>query len=399
MINGCLATAHNRALAGTRRIEKIRKEVNMNACLTPKSTVVGVDVHKYSHTAVAMDCFGQEKARLDFSNERLNDYVLWLRELGDKEDIIVALEDVNGYGFHIVERLSKEKISMRYVPAILTERERKKSIHREKSDYEDAKRVGKVILTKFDETLPAKESIADDQERELSANLDLLTAERRILVQEKTILKNQLHAMLHQIYGDHYGEGFPKVFHKKAIKSFRQKLTKTKFDNPIRVALAGSSIRRFDRLALVEKQLKEIDGSINNIGQKSEAVLALSDNIHGCGIITAASIIAEVTTISRFCDKSRFARYSGIAPIDKSSGRHQRLYTSPFGNRKMNRALHTIALCQIACKGDDRGKIYFKKKLSEGKTKLWALRCLKRQISNKVFQALKEQKREETTAQ
>jgi len=121
----------------------------MNACLTPKSTVVGVDVHKYSHTAVAMDCFGQEKARLDFSNERLNDYVLWLRELGDKEDIIVALEDVNGYGFHIVERLSKEKISMRYVPAILTERERKKSIHREKSDYEDAKRVGKVILTKW----------------------------------------------------------------------------------------------------------------------------------------------------------------------------------------------------------------------------------------------------------
>ena len=323
--------------------------------------------------------------------------VLWLRELGDKEDIIVALEDVNGYGFHIVERLSKERISMRYVPAILTERERKKSIHREKSDYEDAKRVGKVILTKFDETLPAKESIADENERELSANLDFLTAERRILVQEKTILKNQLHAMLHQLFGDRYGEGFPKVFHKEAIKSFRQKITKSKFDNPIRVALAGSSIRRFDRLALVEKQLKEIDKSINNIGQKSEAVLALSNNIHGCGIITAASIIAEVTTISRFSDKSKFARYSGIAPINKSSGKHQRLYTSPFGNRKMNRALHTIALCQIACKGDDRGKIYFQKKLCEGKTKLWALRCLKRQISNKVFQALKVQKRRERT--
>ena len=59
----------------------------MSICLTHKSTVVGVDVHKYCHSAVAMDCFGQEKARLDFSNERLNDYVLWLRELGDKEDI------------------------------------------------------------------------------------------------------------------------------------------------------------------------------------------------------------------------------------------------------------------------------------------------------------------------
>jgi len=369
----------------------------MSVCLLEKSTIVGVDVHKYSHTAVAMDCFGQEKAVLNFTNERLDDYVLWLKELsnGSKEDLIVALEDVNGYGFHIVEKLSEAGIAMRYVPAILTERDRKQSIHREKSDYEDAKRVGKVILTKFDETLPAKESIANDSERSVSANLDFLTAERRILVQEKTILKNQLHAMLHQLFGDNYGKGFPKVFHKEAIKCFRQTLTNYKSTNPIKTALAKSSLRRFARLALVEKQLKEIDESITDIASKSKACLALKENLHGCGLITAASIIAEVTTINRFSGKSKFARYSGIAPVSKSSGRHNRLYTSPFGNRKMNRALHTIALCQIACKGDDRGKVYFQKKLEEGKTKLWALRCLKRQISNKVFQTLKEQKRQE----
>ena len=369
----------------------------MSLCLTPSSTVVGVDVHKYCHSAVAMDCFGQEKGRIDFSNERLDDYLVWLEKLTDKENLIVALEDVNGYGFHLVEKLSKENIAMRYVPAILTERDRKQSIHREKSDYEDAKRVGKVILTKFDETLPAKQSIANEDERSVSSNLDFLTAERRILVQEKTILKNQLHAMLHQLFGDRYAEGFPKVFHKEAVKNFRLILGKFKSDNPIKMALAPSCLRRFDRLALVEKQLKEIDTTITDIAKDSKPVVALKDNIHGCGTITAAAIIAEVTTIDRFSSKAKFARYSGIAPINKSSGRHQRLYTSPFGNRKMNRALHTIALCQIACKGDERGKVYFQKKLSEGKTKLWALRCLKRQISNKVFQVLKEQKRQETT--
>lgn len=371
----------------------------MNSCLSSRSTVVGVDVHKYCHSAVAMDCFGQEKDRLDFSNDHLDNYVLWLRGLGQKEDIIVALEDVNGYGFHIVEKLSSVGFAMRYVPAILTERDRKQSIHREKSDYEDAKRVGKVILTKFDETLPAKQSIANEDERSISANLDFLTAERRILVQDKTILKNQLHAMLHQLYGDHYADEFAKVMGKKAINSYRKKLFSFKSDNPIKVALAKSVIRRYDRLSLIEKQLQEIDKTINVIAKKSKAVMALKDNIHGCGVITAASIIAEVTTIDRFTSKAKFARYSGIAPINKSSSRHQKLYTSPFGNRKMNRALHTIALCQIACKGDDRGKIYFQKKLSEGKTKLWALRCLKRQISNRVFQALKEQKREEAITQ
>ncbi|MCX6809537.1 MAG: IS110 family transposase [Candidatus Berkelbacteria bacterium] len=371
----------------------------MNACLTPKSTVVGVDVHKYSHTAVAMNCFGQEKDRLDFSNDRLDDYVLWLQRLGQKEDIVVALEDVNGYGFHIVEKLSHEGIKMRYVPAILTERDRKQSIHREKSDKEDAKRVGKVILTKFEETLPAKESIANEAERNISANLDFLTSERRVLVSDKTILKNQLHAMLHQLFGDHYQDGFAKVFNRKAVSSYRKKLSSFKSANPIKSALAKSVIRRFDRLSLVEKQLQEIDKTINGLAKKSEAVMALKDNIHGCGAITGAAIIAEVTTIDRFSSKAKFARYSGIAPINKSSGMHQRLYTSPFGNRKMNRALHTIALCQIACRGDDRGKVYFQKKLSEGKTKLWALRCLKRQISNRVFQVLKEQKREETIMQ
>lgn len=39
--------------------------------------------------------------------------------------------------------------------------------------------------------------------------------------------------------------------------------------------------------------------------------------------------------------------------------------------------------------GIDWGRIYYEKKLHEGKTKLWALRCLKRQLSNRVFQTLK----------
>ena len=47
------------------------------------------------------------------------------------------------------------------------------------------------------------------------------------------------------------------------------------------------------------------------------------------------------------------------------------------------------SLSQIAIRGDQRGKIYYQKKLSEGKTKLWALRCLKRQLCNRVFQVLK----------
>ena len=81
--------------------------------------------------------------------------------------------------------------------------------------------------------------------------------------------------------------------------------------------------------------------------------------------------------------------YAGVAPVPHSSGRKAKMHTNPFGNRQLNKAIHTIALGQIAIKGDPRGKEYYERKLKEGKTKLWALRCLKHQMAKVVFQKLK----------
>jgi len=76
--------------------------------LSANSIVVGVDVHKYSHTAVAMNAWGEERDMLTFSNNDLETYTEWLKQLGLKENIIVGLEDVNSYGIHLVERLRRE---------------------------------------------------------------------------------------------------------------------------------------------------------------------------------------------------------------------------------------------------------------------------------------------------
>jgi transposase len=357
--------------------------------ITQKSVIIGVDVHKYSHTAVALDSFGQEKGRMEFSNDSLLDYATWLLSFGKKEDIIVALEDVNRYGIHIVEDLRKQGFSMRYVPAILTERERKKSTRRHKSDYQDAKRVGKVILSKYEETLPARESIANENELKISQSLDLLLMERRDLVKQKTVLKNQLHSFLHQYYGDHYADKFKKVFHQEAINFFKKDLSENTIET--KEILASGIIRRLVRLELTERQIEDISEEIKQTSSFSKEIVALEEGIHGCGNITAASIMAEITTIKRFKSKDKFAMYAGVSPREHSSGRKNKMYTNPFGNRQLNRAIHSIALSQIACKGDPQGKEYYQKKLKEGKTKLWALRCLKRQVANKIFKILKKQ--------
>jgi transposase len=57
------------------------------------------------------------------------------------------------------------------------------------------------------------------------------------------------------------------------------------------------------------------------------------------------------------------------------------------GNRKLNTALHMVAICQA--RSDARGGAYYrKKKMAEGKSGKEALRCLKRRISDAVFRSL-----------
>ena len=46
-----------------------------------------------------------------------------------------------------------------------------------------------------------------------------------------------------------------------------------------------------------------------------------------------------------------------------------------------------VAICQIRQK-ESEGRIYFEKKVAEGKTKREAIRSLKRQVSNAVYRQL-----------
>lgn len=376
----------------------------MNQPIYEQSVIVGVDAHKYSHTAAAVDAWGQEKGRLNFTNDSLPDCLSWLKTLGRREDVIVAVEDANSYGCHLVAALAGQKFAIRSVPAVLTERDRQHSTQRDKSDFRDAKRVAKVILAKYEETLPVIASLATSAELAAATELNLLLNERREVVKEGTAIKNQLHNLLHQYYGDHYADEFSKAFNKQAIIFYQASLREAiavnyPSANEVGKALIAESIlRRIQRLKLLQAQSSAILKQITKIGKTSKQVVALHERIHGCGLLTAGAIMAELVTIRRFGGQDKLAKYAGIAPTLKSSGSHRRLYTNPFGNRLLNKALHTIALSQIAIKGDDRGKRYYRKKLQEGKTKLWALRCLKRRLINIVFRVLKQAEAEIKTA-
>lgn len=357
--------------------------------ITRDSIVVGVDVHKYAHTAVAMDCLGQEIETFSFRNEELDLCMNWLEGLGTKEQLVLGLEDIHGNGIHLSNRLRAEGYVFRYIPAVLTDRSRRHSVHKEKSDHIDASRVGKVILTNGEETLPA-ETIIPKHYRAIRT-IDLLLQERSDLMKDQTVVKNQLHALLHQQYGNGYKKEFKDIFTNAALVYYEETIrtTSTQESTPDDTrCIAESILRRIQRLTLLKEQILSIDRSLKEKSHEVQEINKIQSSLNGCGLLTACKVMAEVKTIDRFSTEEKLAMYAGIAPVRHQSGGSRRMYTNTSGNRKLNQALHTIALAQIGNHGNDLAKAYFTKKCIEGKSKLWAIRCLKRHISRRIFRIL-----------
>ena len=155
----------------------------------------------------------------------------------------------------------------------------------------------------------------------------------------------------------------------------------------------GASARLRRRLASeVLRDIRTLDRKIADLNGRVEAEVEASGTtlteIFGIGPILAARIIGAVGNVARFPTKAHFASYySGTAPVEASSGEVVRHRLSLAGNRKLNYALHMVAICQA--RSDVRGRTYYyRKKIAEGKSRKEALRCLKRRVSDAVFRSL-----------
>ncbi len=91
--------------------------------------------------------------------------------------------------------------------------------------------------------------------------------------------------------------------------------------------------------------------------------------------------------MSRFGGRDHFAAYNGTAPIEVSSGQRKVYRLSRRGNRRLNHAIHMVAVTQVRHR-HSQGRAYYDKKLADGKTPKEALRALKRQVSNAIFACL-----------
>jgi transposase len=111
--------------------------------------------------------------------------------------------------------------------------------------------------------------------------------------------------------------------------------------------------------------------------------------LYGVGPVTTARVLGEVGDVARFASRHHFATYNGTAPTEHSSAGPCPPRVNVKGNRRLNHAIHIVAVSQLRTTGS-AGNVYYRRKVSEGKTAKEAMRALKRRISDAIFRQLVE---------
>ena len=142
------------------------------------------------------------------------------------------------------------------------------------------------------------------------------------------------------------------------------------------------------------RDLRVVDASLADIERRMSVALdehgSRLRQVDGVGSVTAARLIGRTGRTgraSRFPTADAFATYAGVAPIEIASGDRTRHRLSRAGDRRLNSAIHLIAVTQVRMR-DSVGRRYFDTKIADGKTRNEAMRCLKRRLANHLWRLM-----------
>ena len=384
---------------------------------------VGLDLHKDTHTAVIIDCWDEKLDSITIENKpsdftRLMNKV---KKIAGKLTPVYGLEDVHGYGRSLAVFLIERGMIVKEVNSALSFMERMSYPTTKKSDDWDAKCIASVLLRKLD-TLP------NANPQDLYWTIKMMANRRDSMVKTVTTLTNQLHENLNYNYPS-YKKFFSDVNSKTAL-AFYEKYPSPKHligvtDEELAEFLrkpshnSCSTRKAKDILDIVEsdgdttREYQEsrdfiIQSIVRDIAFKNEEIkkvevemkklLKLLDlkleTIPGVDTVTAIALVAHIGDIKRFRNADKLAKFSGIAPVNFSSAGKGKDKKSKQGNRELYGVFYFLAVqqVQVSKKGTPRNPVfleYYKRKISEGKTKIQALVCVMRRFNNIIYGMMK----------
>ncbi|HWI74234.1 MAG TPA: IS110 family transposase [Baekduia sp.] len=332
--------------------------------------VIGVDAHKATHTAAAIN---------SQTAELLEDITVAARRGGHGEltdwaagldaDRVWAIEDSRNMSSGLERHLLTAGETVLRVPPKLMSHQRKSGRTASKSDAIDALAVARAALREPDlphATLPGIEH-----------EIGMLVDHRNDLVHDCTGHQRRLRWHLHELDPDLEipARGMSNANNVDRVGRWLSRQAQT-----TQVRICRELVRRIREL---NRRIAEL---ARELGKLVRATAPQLLNIVGCGTLTAAQILGEIDGIARFRNEAQLAAYAGVAPLEASSGKRKRHRLNRTGNRQLNRALHIIAITQIRL--HPPAMAYYTRRQAEGKTNREALRALKRYIARTIFNNL-----------
>jgi transposase len=329
--------------------------------------ILGADLHKRTHTIVAIDDTGRLLATRTVAASTAGHLELrrWAARYPDRR---WALEDCRNLSRRLEVDLLRAGESVVRVPPKLMAQVRPAGREPGKSDPIDALAVARAALREPD--LPA--ATLDGPEREIR----LLVDHRDDLVADRTDHECRLRWHLHELGIE---EPAPRTLDRPVVQD-RLAATLAGRTEPV-ARVARDLVARIRELSIAIRALGREIASL--AASLAPSLLALP----GVGGLTAAKIVGETAGMTRFRSKAAFARHNGSAPVPVWSGSETRHRLSRGGNRQLNAALHRIAITQLRC--DPRGQAYVAHRREAGDTKAEAIRALCRRISDEVWRRLR----------
>ena len=138
----------------------------------------------------------------------------------------------------------------------------------------------------------------------------------------------------------------------------------------------------------VEDQINKTVQADEKISKKVQQV----QSIKGIGAITAVAMLAYTKGFTSFTNGKELACYCGVVPFKKVSGTSVRFKAtvSPFANKKLKKLLHLCALSAI--KNDKELKLYFERKVAEGKNKMSVINAVRNKLVHRVFAVIRDER-------
>lgn len=270
-----------------------------------------------------------------------------------KEEVIVAMENTGRYNWNLFEVLPGLSFKVYVIPPLHL----KKSLGlvRGKNDKIDALRICSFIEKNSEETLLWKPSSVAVK------RLKILLTERNSRVKMKKQLVKQQHDY---------------------------KLMKT-------ISLDKELLKLNKKMIeVIDGQISKIETDIEKIIRSDEQMKAQSElirSVPGVGKVVSWMMLAKTEGFTTINNPRKMACYCGVVPFDFQSGSSLRYKpkVSVFADKSMKSVLHLAAMSAIRLNNDLR--VYYKRKVEEGKNKMSVLNAVRNKIIHRIFALIKNQ--------